>query len=114
MATKAHLSVVRGDTKLYKVTVKDAAGVVLNILGYGASFTLRDNPFDTTAIISKTFGSGITFTDPINGIMQIELLNTDTEIDVGKYIYDIEVVDLLSRHITVLQGNFSITWDCTR
>tara|TARA_Y100000310_G_scaffold324209_1_gene385811 strand:- start:329 stop:673 length:345 start_codon:yes stop_codon:yes gene_type:complete len=114
MATTTHLSMVRGDSKLFKVTVKDATGTVVNILGYGASFTVRDNPLDTTSVISKTFGSGITFTDASNGIMQIELSNTDTEVDVGKYTYDIEVVDLLSRHITVLKGNFSVTFDVTR
>jgi hypothetical protein len=114
MATTAHLSMVRGDSKLYKVTVKDSDGVVVNILGYTASFTVRSNPLDAVAIISKTTSSGITLTDPANGIMQIALANTDTEIDVGKYAYDIEVVDLLSRHITVLKGNFSVTFDVTR
>jgi len=114
MATTTHLSMVRGDNKLYKVTVKDSAGVVVNILGYTASFTVRNNPLDTTSVISKTTASGITITDPANGVMQVALSNTDTEIDVGKYAYDIEVVDTLSRHITVLKGNFSVTFDVTR
>ena len=114
MATTTHLSMVRGDSKLFKVTVKDADGNVVNILGYDASFTVRDNPLDMVAVISKTKSAGITFTDPANGIMQIELSNVDTEVDVGKYAYDIEVVDLLSRHVTVLKGNFSVTFDVTR
>jgi hypothetical protein len=114
MAATTHLSIVRGDSKLYKVTVKDADGKVVNILGYTATFTVRDNPFDSSSIMSKTSPEGVEFTDPINGVMQINILNTDTQVDLGKYVYDVEVVDLLGRHITVVQGNFSVTWDCTR
>ena len=60
MATTTHLSMVRGDSKLFRVTVKDADGNVVNILGYDASFTVRENPLDTTSVISKTEVAGIT------------------------------------------------------
>ena len=114
MATTAHLSVVRGDDKTYEVTVKDRNGVVVNITSYTASFTVRVQPLDTAAIFTKTLASGIALTAPTTGVLQVTLTAADTTQDLGKYHYDLQVVDTGGNILTVLRGNFKICFDVSR
>jgi hypothetical protein len=116
MATTQHLTAIRGDDKLFDVTITDQDGNIVDITGFGAKFTVRKNYDDTTAIISKSSDSvtEIPFIDPTNGILRVILSNTDTNVTPCKYVYDVEMTDTLDRVITAVRGNFTIEADVSR
>jgi hypothetical protein len=101
----------RGGSYRLDVTILDNAGVADDITGDTFAFTVRRGPLnlageviefqgqaegweatgeDTTAIISKVTGSGITTTDALTGQIQIEVTAADTLLlDADDYSYDL-------------------------
>ena len=110
----ATLSVYRGDSKTYNLTFTDG-GTALDITGYTIFFTVKvivdDSADDTNAVISKTVTS---HTDPTNGITEIVLSPTDTDIDVGTYDYDMQYKTDTGDIVTFEKGNYKILADVTR
>jgi hypothetical protein len=47
------------------------------------------------------------------GQARITLSSTDTSIEKGKYVYDIEITDLVGRKTTVIFDNFVVKKDIT-
>ena len=64
MATQANISFYKGEDVVLTVTMSPAT----NISGWTLQFTLRKQYGDTTALVTKTIGSGITITDSTNGV----------------------------------------------
>ena len=114
MAANA-LTIRKADDKTYQVTITDSDGVVVNISTYTVKFTVRKNPADSAAVISKTTpaASGINLSDPTNGVFKISLSDTDTNITPGKYIYDVEMANSGVTQ-TVLYDNLTIYPDVSR
>ena len=56
MATQANISFYKGEDVVLTVTMSPAT----NISGWTLQFTLRKQYGDTTALVTKTIGSGIT------------------------------------------------------
>jgi len=110
------VEIFRGDNQTLEVTVKDVDGVVFDITGSTARFTVRKD-FNTTALIEKSsaVAGEAAITDPTNGVLEIYLVPADTrELNYcGNFVYDVEV-ELPSGDIhTVLQGVFKIKGDVT-
>ena len=65
-----------------------------DITGYTVFFTVKSKTDtatdDSSALIQKTVSS---HTDAVNGQTSIDLTETDTRIDPGKYVYDIQAKD---------------------
>ena len=110
------LTIRRADDKVYDIEIKDADGVVVDINYYTVKFTVRKNYNDSTAIIFKSSPtvSGISFIDAINGKARLTLRSADTSIDIGKYVYDVEITDSSGRKTTVIYDNLRIVPDVTR
>lgn len=105
------LSVFRGDDKSFKVTIKDG-GSVKDITGWTVFFTVKKSLSDTDAeaVISKDITS---HTDAANGITHIALSNTDTDIGIGLYKADIQVLDDQSKIQTYKILTFTVKQDVT-
>ena len=81
---------VRGQTKVLRITVKERTGAPANLAGATIYFTARETP-TSEVLICKTNGDGVTIDDPANGIATITLNSEDTEIERGSYLYDVWV-----------------------
>jgi hypothetical protein len=118
----------RGEYSMQRMTVT-RSGVALDITGATVVMAIRNTGYaagtvvaDTAAFLTKSVGSGITLTDPTNGIMDIEFTKTDTnsiefttttkEVEM---IYGIEIIPAgFTTSIPVLSGRLIITPDVVR
>lgn len=86
------ITIIKGTDATIKVTFSKA-GVAYNITGYTLLFTVKsiDAPTvaDTSALIKKNITS---HSDPTHGISLIILSNTETDIAVGHYYWDIRLL----------------------
>lgn len=113
--TEYPLSIVRGDSKSYQFTFRDASGAPVDITGWLVSMTVKANwaQEDAEAVVSIDVTEHI---DPANGITLIALTpaaHTDG-ITPGKYYYDIQVKTAAGGITTIMRGPFSIEYDVTR
>lgn len=78
--SKTVLYMFRGETKAWRVPVVDSSGNAVDITSRTLTFTAKEYPSDTTALITKTTGSGIVHTTPVSGIATLTIDNSDTDI----------------------------------
>lgn len=87
------LSILRNTDVTATITVK-VDGVVIDITGQTLLFTVKKvrggSSDDSDAVISKTITS---HSDPVNGLSELVLSETDTDIVAGRYVYDFKRVD---------------------
>jgi hypothetical protein len=67
------LTVIRGDTVTFELTITDSAGDPYDLTGAEVWFSVE------RLGISKTVGSGITVATPASGVATISLVTADTE-----------------------------------
>ena len=107
------LTIVRGDTRVLFSTVRDETGAIVDLTGaLAVDFTIRPSSLDDP-VITKAIGDGITIPNPPDGIIRIEILDTDTVDLYGKFLWDLQLTDASSRIATVDQGVLNITADVT-
>lgn len=100
-----------GDDLILKIAVTDAdAGGFKNLTG-AAVIWRASRKIGSSALISKSVGSGITITDAVNGELEVELVPTDTEDLRGDFVHEAEVVDSLGKKATVTVGRLTIERD---
>jgi hypothetical protein len=107
MATNA-ISLYKGDYFTINVTIVDSSGNDVNLTGYTVDFVVKINPQDTSYLIFKTNGSGVTFPDITHGEAQVNLTSTDTNLEPTKYVYQIDTFDNTGFRTTIVQDNFTI------
>ena len=111
------ISIIRGDTQVYTVVIKDSAGDPIDITGWTVYFTARaDTPNtsvedDDDAQIAKVITS---FSDPTHGAFTLTLSKSDTDIDAKKYYYDFQVKNAGGEIFSTAKGTLTITADVTR
>ena len=110
------ITVKRNDTRDIPITFE--AGE-LDITGYTIWFTVREDipdtstSDDTDALIAiKQLPAELT--DPTNGTTTITLSSSDTNIDVGKYKYDIQYETATGEIHSTDIGMFVVEGDITR
>jgi hypothetical protein len=108
----------RNDDVVFVVTVKDSAGSAVTLAGAsGIEFAMSkkkaDGSFSSTAVVTKSLGTGITVTDAANGICEVALDSDDTESLKAPqdYYYEVEVTDSSGDIATVLIGTVSLKKD---
>jgi len=106
------ISAYRGDDKTWNLNFTDADGNAIDLTGSTIFFTVKSNKTDqdSDAVISKDQSSHV---DAVNGQTQIVLTNSDTNIKIGNYYYDFQLVDSTGLVTTVLSGIFKIKQDIT-
>lgn len=76
---------------LIQFTVTDETGAVVDITGATVNFTVKKDVDDAANVFQLTVGSGITLTDPTNGVMQVAGVPADTDGNDGQHIYELDM-----------------------
>jgi len=115
---KQDLSLPRGDSREYRLEVIDENSNVLNLTGSTVRFTVKKNnsladPGEFQLV--STNPAQIDLDDPANGKARIYVKNTHTQdLDIRRFIYDVQVQPATGGVKTVVGGSFVITEDVTR
>lgn len=102
-----NFQMVAGDSKSLVVTVKDGAGLAVNITGATIKWRAARS-FGKSAIISKSTASGIQITDGANGQFTVTLDPADTNSLLGVYYHEAEVTSTNNEISTVISGTMKI------
>ena len=110
------IRIIRGDDELLQVTFTDENGSPIDLTGSTVFFTVKkksdlsqDN--DDLAVISITVTS---HSDPTNGITEIPMTKTETNLDKGDYYWDLQIKDTADDISSVVKGIFEIIEDVTK
>jgi hypothetical protein len=107
------VSIIRGSTKTFELTVVDVAKAAVNITGARVLFSVKRFVTDEHALIQKDSAKGVAeieLTEPKAGKAQIKIDPSDTQtMDVGEYIFDVWVVLTNgNRHPVVPPSTFEV------
>ena len=89
---------------LLKLTIEDDDGT-LNIQGFDIYFKVKKAG---NRKFLKSLEDGITITDAVNGKIEVNITAGDTDIDVGRYTYELLVIDSNDNRYTAEQGGFRV------
>lgn len=103
------LCITQGDAKPYNLTFK-VGETPLDITGATVTFTAKKLTSDTEPVLEVIVTN---HTAPTQGKTTISLSPTKTNIDLGHYYYDIQIVGPSIPKKTVLKGKLDITWQVT-
>lgn len=103
------MTITKGDTYNFNVTVKDSKGVIFDLTGYTMTFTAKDSITKTD--IEADISSTAIITTPTSGIGSFTLLPSDTLIDAKKYHYDIQISDGANNIYTVVKDSILTIMD---
>lgn len=108
-------TVDQGATFELSVVYKDQSGTPINLTGFSAALQVRQNYYDTTALVTLTSpSSGIVIT-PLTGTVKITMSATQTgALDEGNYVYDLELYSSGGNVTRLIQGQFTISPEVTR
>lgn len=89
------IDVYRGTTYDFSYAHTDTTGAIVPLTGMTVYFTVKATKYDsdlsdTSALIQKTVTS---HDDAANGLTSFTLDDTDTQVDPGKYFFDVIVED---------------------
>ena len=111
------LSLVRGDSQDYTLTIKNSSGVPYCLKNWKIYFTLKTNydlP-DSQASLQKTVTTFADTTSGTSGVAVITLDPTDTvNLDPGEYDFDIQAVTSENKNYTLMRGKYQVEYDVTR
>ena len=111
------LSLVRGDSQDYTLTIKNSSGVPYCLKNWKIYFTLKTNydlP-DSQASLQKTVTTFADTTSGTSGIAVISLDPTDTvNLEPGEYDFDIQAVTSENKNYTLMRGKYQVEYDVTR
>ena len=99
-----NISVDQRTDKLIQATLSDEDGPI-DLTNVSLIWRFWD---DGTVIIEKTTTDGINVTDAINGKIEMELDNTDTNINGGKYNFELLLEDIENNRYLPAKGILTI------
>jgi len=103
------LTMTRGDTRTFTVTMTDAVGAPFDLTDADVAFSVED-------LFSKSVGDGIVVADPETGVAVITVNPADTEGVEDRrrsYRYDVQLTLADGSVKTPLRGQFVVTPDVT-
>ncbi len=106
----------RGDTKKYRIVLKDTEGTPISIHNSRLTMTMktsRDLPDEDSSLQVTVVGVEADVGNP-TGIIDIVLSSTDTTIDTVNYFYDFQIVNSANEVTTLLSGKVKVLIDTTR
>ena len=109
----SRLTVYRGDDKTYNLTFKDSHKRAIDISSWTIFFTVKESEsdIDDDAKIQKDVTS---HTDAENGLSAITITDSDTDLTVKEYYYDIQVKKDDGSIKTIVKDKFVVLRDITR
>jgi hypothetical protein len=100
--------VIQGDSFLLQVTYLDPDDVAIDLTDYEITMEIKDKPGGKILCASCTIGDGITLTDPVNGIFDINISPEKTrKFTYPRASYQIQGT-YLGDNTTFLQGWFVV------
>lgn len=107
MATRVSLVLDQGSTFETTIDLTDSNGNPLDVTGMSARSQMRR---------SFTSSNAVTFTTTLaNGSLVLSLTATETaNIESGRYVYDVELVDASNNVARIIEGIATITPEVTR
>lgn len=102
------VEMTQGNDRTIEITVKDEAGVVVDITNASITWGFVERGGDGTILATKTVDSGITITDAVHGVFEVALEPADTAEFYGDYIHEVEVVDQYNHVFTATVGTLTI------
>lgn len=101
----------RRDTKVYNMIFTDGSGVAINITNAIITFTMkrRASDFDTDAVIQKK----ATITSGVGGLATLTLTAGETDVDIGKYYYDIQYKAGTGAITTIIASTLNVLQEVT-
>jgi hypothetical protein len=99
-----NISVDQKTDKLIQATLSDEDGTI-DLTNVTLTWRFWD---DDTVVIEKTTTDGIDVTDAVNGKIEMELDNTDTDISGGKYKFELLLEDVENNRYLPAKGLLSI------
>ena len=110
--TTEEICIVRGDSPVIPVLVRDDEGTALDISA--GVFTLTVDPSQEPADgTNNLFSVSGTITDGPNGRVSFQPTTVQTDQSIGEYFYDIQM-ELNGSIRTILKGSFIIEQDITK
>lgn len=98
-----------GNSKRINVTLTEADGSPVNLIGSTIRWVLKKNVYDATTLIIKDTNLGIVAdADLTTGKFTIKLVPADTNGHVGTLYHEAELEDSLGNITTILTGNITI------
>jgi uncharacterized protein YbjT (DUF2867 family) len=112
------LTMIRGDSKTFAVSLRDVAGDAIDLTGASVTMTAKEayTDLDASATFQKTISDGITVLDEDTGVIQVELEPADTTSLDGKktrLYYDIQVEGSDGKVTTAVRGKLIVHPDVT-
>lgn len=112
MAGVYNLTIEQGATFKRTFFWRDENGNLINLSGYSARMKIKQDPTQTTSIISLTNGAGITLGGAA-GTIEVLIPDADTTgLVAGFYYYDLEV-DSGAEVTRLLQGKVTVSPEIT-
>lgn len=107
------VQIIRGDDVTLHITFTDQDNDPVDITGSEVFFTVKNKlaDVDDDALIATSTTS---HTTPDSGITSIVLTNTDTDINPGTYVYDLQLIDETDSVSSIIYGKFQIVDDVTK
>lgn len=95
MASIGNMQINVGEQKAFTDTITTVTSGVQDITNWLVTFTLHVVNDPGSVFLTKTVGSGITLTNPSQGVMTIQFNPSDTSgLRPGQYAYSIERTDV--------------------
>lgn len=101
------LTVVRGDTSNFQITITDSNGLAYDLTDASIWFTVD-------GLLEKTIGDGITVSTPASGVADVEISAGDTDAAPDRrtaYPYDVQVTLADGSVKTPVRGLFIVLPD---
>ena len=101
MSVTQDIEFFAGEDKLIRDTIYQEDGVTVeNITGWSIEFRLEKHSRETSSLVTKSVGSGVTITDGPNGVFEVQLDAADTlGLKARKYNYQIWRTDTNENHV---------------
>lgn len=103
----------RGDSDAKSFTIKDSAGVAINIAGFSFQLTVSSDKNPPDQVGEQFTIVGVIVSAP-NGIISFSPTPTDTDIAPTTYFYDIEQTNVSGAIKTLVKGKAIIIQDITK
>ena len=110
MATTVYLDVDQGSDFTTEMTLQNNNGTAMDLTGFSVYSQFRKNYNSTIAYQFTT-----AMTNALQGIITLSLLGTaSSNIKPGRYLYDVEIVDITTRKTRVVEGIVTINAEITK
>jgi len=110
--TQVNYEISQKIDRTYSHTITDS-GVEVPLGDFSLKYVV-DDPNTKEEVINKTDGDGINIIDALNGKIEINITNTDTNISTGLYKHELTLVeDSTGKRYKAFEGTLKITESIT-